>query len=556
MDTKRLILFIALSFGILFFWQKWMEERYPQIKTPASTASATNGTAPQTQATPGQAPQDAGRLQRGQRITVKTDLFNAEIDTNGADLRRVELLKHGMVDNAKKPFALLQDEGEHIYVAQTGLIGEGLPTHKSIFTSAQTAYQLADGQKEVSVRLEAAGPDGVKIAKIYTFKRDSYLIDVKYELVNGSAKPLTTSAYYRLLRDGKTPEGGGGHMGATTFTGPAVYTDKKKFQKVEFSKLDKGDATYEQAAKDGWVAMLQHYFATAWIVSPKDAPAVGTTNGVRYELKKLPDGLYSAGVIVELPTIAANAKYETSIPLFVGPEETRVLNTVSTGFDLIKDYGIFTIFSKPIFAVLDFIHKMVGNWGWSIILLTMLIKAMFFPLAAASYRSMAKMRKLAPRMEQLKAKHGDDKMKFQQAVMEMYKTEKVNPLGGCLPMLVQIPVFIALYWALLASVELRQAPWIFWITDLSVKDPYYVLPVLMTISMYIQTSLSPPPPDPMQAKMMKIMPLMFSVFFFFFPAGLVVYWVVNNVISIAQQWYITRQIENADDDKPVKLAKA
>ncbi|GAB7127258.1 membrane protein insertase YidC [Silvimonas sp. JCM 19000] len=553
MDTRRLILFIAISFGILFFWQKWMEKRYPQTaqsvsaSAPAANQVAANGAAP-----------DAAALAKGQRIKFVTDVFSGEIDTNGADLRTLQLIKHGALADPKQAFTLLQDSGAHIYVAQTGLLGNGLPTHKSVFTSAQPAYALADGQNTLAVRLEApANADGVKVAKIYTFTRGSYEINVSYEIVNGGSKPLTTSAYFRLLRDGKPAEAATNTPsmfgGAHTFTGPAVYTEQGKFQKVEFTKLDKNEANYVQSAKDGWVAMVQHYFASAWIMSPDNGPSVCGAAPCRYDLKRLSNGLYSADAIVDVPAIAPGAKKDLSVNLFAGPQQTSIIDKVAPGFDLIKDYGIFTVFSKPIFWVLDQIHKVVGNWGFSIILLTMLIKALFYPLAATSYRSMAKMRKLAPRMEQLKQRHGEDKVKFQQATMELYRTEKVNPLGGCLPMLVQIPVFMGLYWALLAAVELRQAPFIFWIHDLSVRDPYYVLPVLMTISMYVQTLLSPPPPDPMQAKMMKIMPLAFSVFFFFFPAGLVVYWVVNNVLSITQQYYITRQIDKQDK---TALAKA
>ncbi|MBB5191880.1 YidC/Oxa1 family membrane protein insertase [Silvimonas terrae] len=547
MDIRRLILFIAISFGILFFWQKWMDKRYPQAQTTAQTATA-SGTAAAPGAA-GAAPQDAAALAKGQRIKVTTDLFAAEIDTNGGDLRQLQLLKHGAQGDTTQPFTLLQDSGAHTYVAQTGLIGNGLPTHKSTFTSSQAAYALADGQNKVEVRLDATGPDGVKVTKIYTFTRGSYVINVGYDITNGSTKPLATSAYFRLLRDGKPADQSTGPSmfgGAHTFTGPAVYTEEGKFQKVDFSKIDKGEASYTQSAKDGWVAMIQHYFASAWIMSPLDQPSACGAAACRYELKKLPDGLYSAGAIIDLPAIPAGGKKDVTVELYAGPQETAIIDHIAPGFDLIKDYGIFTVFSKPIFWLLDHIHKVVGNWGWSIIILTMLIKALFYPLASKSYRSMAKMRKLAPRLEQLKERHGDDRMKFQQATMELYKTEKVNPLGGCLPMLVQIPIFISLYWALLAAVELRQAPWILWIHDLSVKDPYYVLPVLMTVSMYVQTLLSPPPPDPMQAKMMKIMPLIFSVFFFFFPAGLVIYWVVNNVLSITQQWYITHSINKAD----------
>lgn len=553
MDSKKLTIFVVLAVVLMFGWELLMDRMYPERKAlrmaaSAPVAASAPAVAPGTAGTLA-SPQDAGRLQRGQRILVKTDVFSAEIDTSGADLRKVELLKHGEADNPKQPFRLLMDGPERIYVAQSGLIGEGLPTHKSEFRAAQQSYELAAGQNELAVRLEADGPEGVKVAKTYIFKRGNYLVDVKYEVVNGSGNPLTTSAYYRFLRDGHKQEGG--MMGTNTFTGPAVYTEQGKFQKVDFDKLAENKASYVEKAKDGWVAMLQHYFATAWIVSPTGASAVCGTQDCRYDLKKLPDGLFSAGVIVDLPEVAAGGKLETSIPLFLGPEETRILRDIAPGLDLVKDYGWVTVIATPLFWLLEKLHGLSGNWGWAIILLTILIKLAFYPLSAASYRSMAKMRVLAPRMEALKQRYGDDRMKLQQAMMAMYKEEKVNPLGGCLPILIQIPVFMALYWALLASVELRQAPWLGWIVDLSAKDPLYILPILMAISMYVQTMLSPPPPDPVQAKIMKFMPLVFSAMFFMFPAGLVLYWVVNNTLSILQQWVITRQIE-----KDSKAAKA
>ena len=553
MDSKKLTIFVLISVVLMFGWESLMDRMYPERKAQrvvaSAPASASSSASVPGVASVGVAPQDAGHLQRGQRIAVTTDIFAAEIDTTGADLRKVNLLKHGEAGDAKQPFALLMDSPERVYVAQTGLIGEGLPTHKSEFKAAQTSYKLADGQNELAVRLEAAGPEGVKIAKTYVFKRGSYVVDVKYEIVNGSAQPLTASAYYRFLRDGHKEESKG--MGANTFTGPAVYTEEGKFQKIAFDKLAENKATYVEKAKDGWVAMLQHYFATAWIVSPSDGTAICGAQDCHYDLKKLPDGLFSAGVIADLPQIAAGSKLDTSVPLFLGPEDTRLLKPIAPGLNLVKDYGWVTVIATPLFWLLEKLHSMVGNWGWAIILLTMLIKATFFPLSAASYRSMAKMRVLAPRMTALKERYGDDRMKLQQAMMAMYKEEKVNPLGGCLPMLIQIPVFIALYWTLLASVEIRQAPWLGWIVDLSAKDPYFILPVLMTISMYVQSMLSPPPPDPMQAKIMKFMPLVFSAMFFMFPAGLVLYWVVNNSLSILQQWVITRGIEKSN-----KTAKA
>jgi len=545
MDSKKLTIFVIFAVVVLFGWEMLMDNLYPARKLRQTEASAPAAASAVAAANAAVAAVDTGKLQRGQRISVKTDLFAAEIDSVGADLRKVDLLKHGVAGKPKQPFVLLTDSPEHTYVAQTGLIADGLalPTHKTEFKAAQTAYQLAEGQNELVVRLEAASPDGVKVAKSYVFKRGSYVVDVKYEIVNGSAKPLTASAYYRFLRDGKMVEGGG--MGASTFTGPAVYTEEAKFQKVDFSDLEKNKAKYVEKAKDGWVAMLQHYFATAWIVSPTGGDAICGAQACRFDLKKLPDGLYSAGVIADLPQVAAGGKLDTRVPLYLGPEDTRIVQAIAPGLNYSKDYGWSRIIAEPLFWVLEKLHIMVGNWGWAIILLTVLIKLAFFPLSAASYRSMAKMRVLAPRMQQLKERFGDDRMKLQQAMMEMYKEEKVNPLGGCLPILIQIPVFIALYSALMASVELRQAPWLGWIVDLSAKDPYYILPVLMTISMYVQSLLSPPPPDPVQAKIMKIMPLAFSVMFFTFPAGLVLYWVVNNTLSILQQWVITRQIEKA-----------
>ncbi|SFN89954.1 YidC/Oxa1 family membrane protein insertase [Formivibrio citricus] len=545
MDTekKRLIFFALIAVAMFFGWEYVMNTVFPERATRAKTPAPVTASAPAVQggasdASAKLAVQDGAALARGQRVSVKTDLFAAEIDSNGADLRRVELLKHGASGEPGKNFVLLQDDGQRTYVAQTGLIGDGLPSHKTEFKAAKTAYQLAEGQNELAVRLEAAGPDGVKVAKTYLFKRGSYVVDVKYEIANASDKPVSASAYYRFLRDGVTTDGG--TFGSSTFTGPAVYTSEGKFQKVEFADIDKKKAKYVQQSKDGWVAMLQHYFATAWVVSPVQGASACAVQECRYELKKLPEGLYSAGVIVDLPQVAAGAKSEATMPLFLGPEETRVIKNVAPGLDLVKDYGWVTVIASPLFMLLDMLHQVLGNWGWAIIVLTVLIKAAFYPLSAASYRSMAKMRLIQPRMEQLKERCGDDRVKLQQAMMELYKTEKINPLGGCLPILVQIPVFIALYWALLASVELRQAPWLGWITDLSVRDPYYVLPILMAISMYVQSLMSPPPPDPVQAKIMKAMPLVFSIMFLTFPAGLVLYWIVNNTLSIVQQWMINR----------------
>ena len=545
METKRFIAFILLSMGILFAWEKWFAPK--QVPHAVAETASQPITVPGTGNVP--ATDLAGKLQQGSRVKVSTDVVNAEIDTMGGDLRRLTLLKHGQLDDPSKPFVLLEEGGDHTYVAQTGLINgnvPNLPTHRTLFTTQTGDVKLQDGQDSVSVRLEAAPVAGVKVAKIYTFKRGSYLVDVKYEITNGGTVPLTASAYYRLVRDSVPPKGSSGRLGASTFTGPAVYTDEAHFNKVQFKDIDKGKADYPHDAKDGWVAMLQHHFASAWLLSPNGGANVCAAKGCRFELKSLGDGTYQSGVIADLPVVAPGATTTLDVPLYAGPTETRALEAAAPSLELVRDYGFFKVIAKPMFWALDKIHLLVGNWGWAIILLTLSIKAAFYPLASASYRSMAKMKKLAPRMQRLKEQYGEDRMKFQQATMELYKTEKVNPLGGCLPILIQIPVFMALYATLLSAVELRQAPWMFWIKDLSVADPYYVLPILMALSMFGQSFLNPSSGDPMQDRMMKIMPLVFSFMFFFMPSGLVLYWVVNNLLSIAQQWYITRSVAKAD----------
>ncbi|MCG9014847.1 membrane protein insertase YidC, partial [Laribacter hongkongensis] len=485
-----------------------------------------------------------GKLASAQTITVTTDLVKAQINTAGGDIRSLELLTQGAIDNPDKPFMLMTEQGGRTYVAQSGLLSSdaSLPTHKTLYAADKTAYTLSPDQNTLTVTLAAAPVNGVEVKKIFTFKRDSYVIDVRYDIINHSDKPVDATAYYRLLRDGKAPEGESSM--AHTFTGPAVYTEAGKFQKVSFEDLAKGKGDYVRQADNGWVAMVQHYFVSAWILKTNDGKSVcSSAEACQFELKPAAGDLYSAGVLVKLPVVAAGQQYSIDMPLYAGPEDTRRMATVAPGLVLTKDYGWVTIIATPLFWLLDKLYGLVHNWGWAIVLLTVLVKAAFYPLSAASYRSMAKMKALAPRMQRLKEQYGDDRQKFQQATMEMYKTEKVNPLGGCLPIVVQIPVFIGLYWALLASVELRQAPWILWIHDLAKPDPYYILPALMAATMYLQTFLNPPPADPLQAKMMKIMPLAFSVMFFFFPAGLVLYWLVNNILSIAQQWWVNKQIE-------------
>ncbi|GGY08914.1 membrane protein insertase YidC [Paludibacterium paludis] len=537
MDSKRLISFIVLSLGVLLLWQHF----FPPKPAPAPVAQTQDVNSAKGAAAK---PADASRLAFGQRINVSTDLVRAQIDTVGGDLRTLDLVKHGSSTDEKKPYELMTDKGGRVYVAQTGLVDPtrpDLPTHKTVFSAEKSSYVMSGDKLEV--RLTAPEADGVKVAKIYEFTKGSYLIRVRYEITNAGTVPLAPTAYFRLLRDGKEPEGQ--TRFANTFTGPAVYSAEHKFQKVSFSDLDKNKADYAQTTQNGWVSMLQHYFLSAWVLKPLDGKSVcRDAASCHFELKAA-NGLYSASATVALGAIAPGATASIAMPLYAGPEDYDTLTRVAEGLELSRDYGWVHVIAAPLFWLLVKLHALVQNWGWAIVLLTIIIKGAFYPLTAASYRSMAKMKALAPRLERLKEQHGDDRMKFQQAVMEMYKVEKVNPLGGCLPILIQIPVFFALYSALLAAVELREAPWVMWIHDLARPDPFYVLPALMAITMFIQTMLNPPPTDPVQAKMAKIMPVAFSVMFFFFPAGLVLYYVVNNLLSIAQQWFVNRQIENA-----------
>ncbi|MDF0604513.1 membrane protein insertase YidC [Neisseriaceae bacterium TC5R-5] len=539
MDSKRLIIFIALSMAILLGWQHFFAPKpTPPQRAPQQPVQQIGNSS-----TPGSRPIDASTLTTGQRVSVTTDVLKAEIDTMGGDLRQLTLLKHDSATDSKKPLQLFTDKDGRTYIAQTGLLAASnpaLPTHKTLFSAGQTSYQL-NGDK-LEVKLTAPDANGVKVNKIYTFTKGSYEIGVRHEIENSSTTPLAVTAYYRLLRDKQTPEGES--RLAHTFTGPAVFTTEDKFKKISFDDLSKGKQDYPKTVDNGWVAMLQHYFMAAWVLNPLDRPNVcKQAKACHFELKSLENNLFSAAVLVDHPVIQPGKALATQMTLFAGPEEYNIISGLATGMEYAKDFGIFHIFASPLFWLLTKLYALVQNWGWAIVLLTITIKAVFYPLTAASYRSMAKMKALAPRLERMKAQYGDDRMKFQQAVMEMYKTEKVNPLGGCLPMLIQIPVFIGLYWALLASVELRQAPWILWYTDLARPDPYFVLPVIMAATMFLQTFLNPPPTDPMQAKMMKIMPVAFSVMFFFFPSGLVLYYVVNNILSITQQWYINKSIE-------------
>lgn len=557
MDTQKFVLFLIFATSLLFLWDAWQKEQYgpaPAVQTQgASQTAQQSGTAGQDETpVPGEklasvlpgaskpaegvAPvQATSKLESGEKIIVKTDKVIAEIDTAGGDLRRLELLEHPDKENKTKPFALLASDPAHIYVAQSGLIGEDLPNHKTRYTAEPGTFELAEGKDKIEIRLFASESGGISVTKIYTFHRGTYLIDVGFEVTNHRAAAIQPFSYFQMLRDSQPPVGSFFMM--PTYTGAALYTEDDKFKKIEFSALDKGNASYPKNADNGWIAMLQQYFLAAWL--PKDKLPR------EYYAKRLGDNEYSAGVIVPVGTIEPGNSATVSVPLYAGPEEQSKLASIAPGLDLTVDYGWLTVIGAPLFWLLSFFHSWTGNWGVAIILLTMSVKLTFFPLSAAGYRSMAKMRLVTPKLQRLREQHGHDRQRMHQAMMDFYKAEKINPMGGCLPIVVQIPVFISLYWVLLASVELRYAPFALWIEDLSSPDPFYVLPVLMGISMFIQQKLSPPASDPIQQRVMQIMPLAFSVFFFFFPAGLVLYSLVNNVLSILQQWQITRMIEGS-----------
>ncbi|HKA39205.1 MAG TPA: membrane protein insertase YidC, partial [Burkholderiales bacterium] len=550
MDSQRLILFFVFAFSVFMLLDAWQREQQPS-KPPAGVvdkekdkdkatkgapASAADVPVPSQKlapAPPVSQPQRAAPVQGGALIEVETDLLVARISSEGGDLRYLRLKKHRDTLDKKKAFVLLDVTPERTYVAQSGLIGSGLPTHRTAYAATAASHQLAEGQDTLEVRLTAPAGGGMEVVKSYRFRRNSYLIDVTFEIGNKGSSQAQPYAYFQLARDGSPPPGDSAML--PTFTGIAVYTEKEKFQKLTFEDVAKAKTPYPKNSNDGWIAILQHYFFSAWL------PKNGTPR--EFYTRKLDDNLYSAGVIVPAGTIAPGERAVVTVPLYVGPEEQEKLSKIAPGLQLTIDYGWLTVIAVPLFWVLEWLYHWVGNWGVAIIILTIIIKALFYPLSAASYRSMAKMRVLAPKLQKLKDQYGDDRQRMQQAMMELYKTEKINPLGGCMPILVQIPVFIALYWVLLASVELRHAPFMLWIDDLAAADPWFILPILMAVTMWVQTLLNPEPPDPVQAKVMKIMPIVFSIFFFFFPAGLVLYWLVNNILSIAQQWRITRVLE-------------
>ncbi|MBA5639808.1 membrane protein insertase YidC [Duganella sp. LX20W] len=559
--NKRTILWIVFAVSLVVLWNNWMVSNgKPSMfaPAPAQVAKATDAKKSELPAvasaagsaaaavTPG-APGATGEAApfKSERITITTDVIRADIDTLGGTIKRLELLQFKDGIDPTKNQVLFDAAATHTYLAETGLIGAaGLPNHTTGFTARPGARMLNDAN-QVQLVLEAE-QGGVKLTKTFTFKRGDYVIDVRHDVTNTGTAPVKPELYLQLVHDGNKPEGDSYFN--SSYTGPTLYTDADKYKKLKFETLEKEAQEAAKTGKpvvqdhptkadNGWIAISQHFFVSAFVPQDKLTRDIFT--------KKIDTNLYAIGTVQPLGTLAPGATVSNDAKLYSGPQESKLLDKVAPGLELVKDYGWLTIIAKPIFWVMEQLHKVLGNWGWTIIVFTILIKLAFFPLSAAGYRSMAKVKLVTPKMQAIRERYKGDPAKMNQATMELYKAEKINPLGGCLPILVQMPVFIALYWVLQASVEIRGAPWIGWIHNLAAPDPFYILPVLYAISMFITTKLNPQPADPMQAKMMMFMPLAFSVMFFFFPSGLVLYWVVNNVLSIGQQYVISKKFAPA-----------
>ncbi len=573
-DIRRTILWVIFGFSLVLLWDQWQiynghkatffpapVKQAPAASAPASAAAAAASTAansgvPATTAaaTPGGVPTSAAAATGAaptaeaapavprQSVQISTDVLRLTFDSEGASLVQSEFLKHADADDKKKPLVLLERSASRNYVAQSGLIGTaagaGLPNHATGMLVLPGERVLKDGSDELAIKFESPEMGGVKLVKTYTLKRGSYVINVRHEVVNHGAAPVAPELYLQLVRDGNKLPGESSFY--STFTGPAVYTSAHKYQKVEFKDIQKGKVDIAPESSDGYIAMVQHYFASAWILP----------DGVKRKLQMqgfnpglpVPDCCYRVAMVAPLEPIAAGASKSVDAQLFVGPQEEKVLEKITPGLELVKDYGWTKILAEPLYWLLDKLHGIIGNWGWAIIMLVVLLKAAFYWLNAKAYASMARTKLVNPKIMEMRERLKDKPQQMQQEMMRIYREEKINPLGGCLPIFVQIPVFISLYWVLLSSVEMRNAPWALWIHDLSAADPYFILPLVMTGTTVLQTWLNPTPPDPMQAKMMWIMPLAFSVMFFFFPAGLVLYWITNNALSILQQWFINKRL--------------
>jgi YidC/Oxa1 family membrane protein insertase len=580
-DIRRTILWVIFGFSMVLLWDKWQVFNgqkptfgmvsFPPVtsspKAPAVTAApassvpavvaAVPGTtvpvavaAPSTIPATNSAALPAAAIKK-ERIVMSNDVLTLSFDTEGGALVRSVFTKYADMKDKNSGFVLLDESNSRVYVAQSGLIGpkgeEIFPTHKTLMTALPAELKLQAGQSQVEIKFESPAVGGVKLVKTYTLQRGAYDLNVRHDIVNTGSEPVAPQLYLQLVRDGNKPEGESAFY--STFTGPAVYTDAKKYQKVEFSEVKKKNAIFEKSSTNGYIAMVQHYFVSAWILPDGVQRNIDldTDNG------KVADCCYRVNMVAPLGAIAPGASKSIEAKIFIGPQEEKVLEALTPGLELVKDYGWLTILSKPLYWLLDKLHGFIHNWGWSIMALVLLLKIAFYWLNAKAYASMAKMKAINPKIMEMRERFKDKPQEMQQQMMKIYKEEKVNPMGGCFPIMVQIPVFIALYWVLLSSVEMRGAPWVLWIKDLSAPDtlfgtipginmPFGPLPIIMTLTTMLQTALNPAPPDPMQAKLMWFMPLIFSVMFFVFPAGLVLYWITNNVLSIAQQWLINTRM--------------
>ena len=561
-DIRRTILWVIFGFSMVLLWDQWQIHHgkkatfFPGATPPAvsATAPAVGKLGPDSSvpnavaAAPSApvagaitAPAPAASVVPKVRFDVTTDVVKLTFDTEGGSLVRAEFLKHIDMADKSRNFVLLDDSKTGIYMAQSGVVagstGGSFPTHKTAMT-VTGPRTLTDGENELVLQFTSVDVGGIKLVKTYTIRRGAYDIAVKHTLTNTSAAPIAPQLYLQLVRDGNKPAGESSFY--STFTGPAVYTEVKKYQKVEFADIKKKKADYEKTANNGYVAMVQHYFASAWIL-PEGLERTFSLDGVDIGAE-MADCCYRATMVSPLSPIDPGASKSVDAIFFAGPQEEKKLEALAKGLELVKDYGWLTILAKPLYWLLDQLHTVIQNWGWSIVALVLLLKIAFYWLNAKAYSSMAKMKAVNPKIMEMRERLKDNPQQMQQEMMRIYREEKVNPMGGCFPIMVQIPVFIALYWVLLSSVEMRNAPWAMWIHDLSSPDPYFILPLVMTLTTLLQTALNPAPPDPMQAKMMWFMPLIFSVMFFFFPAGLVLYWITNNILSIGQQWIINTRM--------------
>ena len=551
-DIRRTILWVIFGFSMVLLWDQWQVHNgnkatfFPTPTQPTKLATEAASGVPQAAGVPvAVAPPNAltvpvveTRTASKELVQVETDVAKLSFDTEGGTLVRVELLKHADEHKPGSNVVLLDDSRDRIYTAQTGLIsntpGVALPTHKTLMTVRPGERKLKDGEKSLTISFESAPQNGVKLVKTYTIKRGAYDMAVTHDIVNTGTQDVAPQLYFQLVRDGNKLLGESSFY--STFTGPAIYTANQKYQKVEFADIKKKKVDVEKQSNIGYIAMVQHYFASAWVLPDGmrrdislDAVDIGSM---------MPDCCYRVTMISPLEAIQPGQTKRIAATLYAGPQEEKKLEALYPGLELVKDYGWLTILAKPLFWLLDQLFIILNNWGWSIVALVVLLKAAFYWLNAHAYQSMAKMKAINPKIMDMRERLKDNPQQMQTEMMKIYREEKVNPMGGCVPIALQIPVFIALYWVLLSTVEIRNAPWVAWIHDLSAPDPYFILPLVMTLTTLLQTALNPAPPDPMQAKLMWIMPLAFSVMFFFFPAGLVLYWITNNVLSIAQQWLI------------------